>query len=107
MNEKVPKAIESGKDNSSNIGRIKNQICLIIAAAFFWIASPLFWIASPPAWLLTTLPVVVIVLAVVADLASVGSRIAVEKDWIVVIADNDNDQLARYPVSKKCHVWSW
>ena len=71
-------------------------MCLIIAAAFFWIGSP-------PAWL----PVVVIVLAVVADLASVGSRIAVEKDWIVVIADNDNDQLARYPVSKKCHVWSW
>ena len=67
------------------------------------IIAAFFWIASRPAWLLTTLPVVVIVLAVVADLASVGSRIAVEKDWIVVIADNDNDQLARYPVSKKCH----
>jgi hypothetical protein len=63
-------------------------LCCGLLAAFFWISS---W----PEWVVTATPIVVILLAVVADLASVGSRIAVEKDWIVVIADNDNDQLAR------------
>jgi hypothetical protein len=62
-----------------------------ILATFFWLDGLTTW----PEVFATVVPVVVILLAVVADLASVGSRIAVEKDWIVVIANNDNDQLAR------------
>jgi hypothetical protein len=62
-----------------------------ILATFFWLDGLNTW----PEVFATVVPVVVILLAVVADLASVGSRIAVEKDWIVVIANNDNDQLAR------------
>ena len=65
-------------------------ICCTILATFFWLDAPTVW----PEILVTLTPVLVIVLAVLADLASVGSRIAVEKDWIVVISSNDNDQLA-------------
>ena len=65
-------------------------ICCVILATFFWLDGLRTW----PEALVTAVPIVVILLAVVADLASVGSRIAVEKDWIVVISGNDNDQLA-------------
>ena len=66
-------------------------ICCTILATFFWLDARTEW----PDILVTLTPVLVIVLAVLADLASVGSRIAVEKDWIVVISGNDNDQLAK------------
>lgn len=36
----------------------------------------------------------VIVVADVANLASVGSKIVVERDWIVVIAGKDSNRLA-------------
>ena len=66
-------------------------LCCGILAAFFWFDNRDTW----PAALVTAMPIVAILLAVVANLASVGYQIAVEKDWIVVISDNDNDQLAK------------
>ena len=41
---------------------------------------------SWPDWLPDAVPVVTIFLAAIAQLASVGSKIVVEKDWIVVIS---------------------
>ena len=37
---------------------------------------------------------ILIILAIAAQLASVGSKIAIERDWIVVIAAKDKDKLA-------------
>ena len=48
-----------------------------------------------PHWVTSGLPVVVIGLAVVANLASVATKISVEKDWVVVIAAKDKDFLAK------------
>jgi hypothetical protein len=67
------------------------SLCCALLAAFFWFDDTSSW----PALLLDALPVVAILLAVIANLASVGYQIAVEKDWIVVISDNDNDVLAK------------
>lgn len=36
----------------------------------------------------------VIILAIIAQLASVGYKIAIEKDWIVIIAAGDSSKLA-------------
>jgi iron-regulated transporter 1 len=36
---------------------------------------------------------VAMLLAVISNLASVGSKIAIEKDWVVVIANNDIEKL--------------
>ena len=37
---------------------------------------------------------VVIALATLANLASIGSKIVLEKDWVVVVAMNDPERLA-------------
>ena len=37
---------------------------------------------------------VVIAIATLANLASIGSKIVLEKDWIVVVAMNDPERLA-------------
>ena len=42
--------------------------------------------SSWPDWLPDAVPVITIFLAAIAQLASVGSKIVVEKDWIVVIS---------------------
>ncbi len=44
------------------------------------------WQDQIPSWIGEAIPVVTIVLAAVAQVASVGSKIVVEKDWIVVIS---------------------
>ena len=46
-------------------------------------------------WLPWLTGAVAIFVAAVANLASTGSKIVVEKDWIVVIAGGDDDSLAR------------
>ena len=48
-----------------------------------------------PSWIPDVVPVITIILAALTQLASVGSKIVVEKDWIVVIAMNDDDRLAK------------
>ena len=42
-----------------------------------------------PEVLISGLPYTVIVMAISANLASLGSKISVEKDWVVVIANGD------------------
>ena len=66
-------------------------ICGAILATFFGLDGLNFW----PDALVTSVPIVITLLAVVVDLATVGSRITVEKDWIVVISDQDNGQLSK------------
>jgi hypothetical protein len=39
-----------------------------------------------PSWLPAIVPVITIILADIGQIASVGSKIVVEKDWIVVIS---------------------
>ncbi len=48
-----------------------------------------------PDWLPTAMQVIIIFIADIAELASVGSKIVIEKDWIVVISRNDNDRLSQ------------
>lgn len=65
---------------------------MILAVHFWdelWLQSLL---GSWKTWMVASL---VIFVATVANLASTGSRIVVEKDWIVVIADGDDDRLAK------------
>lgn len=47
------------------------------------------------AWLPDAVPIITILIATLAELASVGSKIVVEKDWIVVISRGDEDRLAQ------------
>jgi len=46
-------------------------------------------------WWVLLVSVIAIILASVARLASSGVNIIIQKDWIVIIADNDNDKLAK------------
>jgi len=46
-------------------------------------------------WWVLLVSVIAIILASVARLASSGVNIIIQKDWIVIIADNDNDILAK------------
>ena len=43
---------------------------------------------------ITLLEALIIIIGSVADLSSIGTRIAVEKDWVVVIAGSDKSLLA-------------
>ena len=43
----------------------------------------------------TAVPIITIILADIAHLASVGSKIIMEKDWIIVVSKNDDDCLAQ------------
>ena len=51
--------------------------------------------SSWPDWLPDAVPIVTIILADIAQVASVGSKIVVEKDWIVVVSRNNDDRLAQ------------
>ena len=51
--------------------------------------------SSWPTWLPTLAPIITIILADIAQVASVGSKIILEKDWIVVVSRNDDDRLAQ------------
>jgi len=91
--------IGSWIDNTSRLTAAKTflavqnlivTLCCGILAVFFWFDNRDTW----PAALVTAMPIVAIILAVIANLATVGYQIAVEKDWIVVISDNDNDQVS-------------
>ena len=42
----------------------------------------------------TMLEAFIIIIGSVADLSSIGTKIAVEKDWVVVIAGSDKELLA-------------
>lgn len=55
--------------------------CIILGLYFGEIGKD-----SWPSWLPDAIPVITIILADIAQIASVGSKIVVEKDWIVVIS---------------------
>ena len=46
-------------------------------------------------WIPTFIAILTIILADVAQVASVGSKIILEKDWIVVVSQKDDDRLAQ------------
>ena len=46
-------------------------------------------------WIKILMIIVTILLSLIANMASAGSKIVIEKDWIVVIAAGDEDRLAR------------
>lgn len=66
-------------------------VCCAILALYFGMLEKDTW----PEWVTEALPTVTIVFAVIANLASLGSKISVEKDWVSVIAAGDNDKLAK------------
>eukprot|EP00092_Neocalanus_flemingeri_P013086 GFUD01014101.1.p1 GENE.GFUD01014101.1~~GFUD01014101.1.p1 ORF type:complete len:517 (-),score=89.43 GFUD01014101.1:192-1742(-) len=65
--------------------------CCLLAAYFHWREEAVEYFGS---WITILVSVVSIVIALVSTLASAGSKIVVEKDWIVVIAGGDDDKLA-------------
>ena len=50
-----------------------------------------FYTKDIPAWIV---PSAIIVVSDVANLASVGCKIVIERDWIVVVASGDDNKLA-------------
>jgi len=66
--------------------------CCILALYFHWRDEADDYFGS---WISAVVAAVSIALGLVSTLASVGSKIVVEKDWIVVIAGGDDDKLAR------------
>lgn len=69
----------------------------------FWLFVDLEWF---PPWVSSGL---VIFLSAVANLASVGCKITIEKDWIVVVSEDNEEKLAtmnavfRYKVNFLVH----
>ena len=51
--------------------------------------------SSWPTWIPTLVPIVTIILADIGQIASVGSKIILEKDWIVVVSRKNDDRLAQ------------
>ena len=51
--------------------------------------------SSWPYWLPSLAQYMTIILATFAHLGSVGSKIMIEKDWIVVVSRNNDDRLAQ------------
>jgi len=66
--------------------------CLLMAAFFYWRVEA---VAKLGAWVPIIVATLAIALAVLSSLASTGSKIVVEKDWIVVISANNPDRLAK------------
>jgi len=66
--------------------------CCLLALYFHWRDEADEYFGS---WISGIVAAVSIGLGLVSTLASVGSKIVVEKDWIVVIAGGDDDKLAR------------
>ena len=67
--------------------------CFLLAAFFY---NPKWFddLSDNPATSATIVSAIVITLATLANLASVGSKIVLEKDWTVVVAKDDPEQLA-------------
>ena len=67
--------------------------CVVLATYFHWKTWWISLFGSEEATSLT-IATLTISIAIVSTLASMGSKIVVEKDWIVVIAGGDSDRLA-------------
>ncbi|XP_046459342.1 solute carrier family 40 member 1-like [Daphnia pulex] len=68
-------------------------ICAVCVAVTFYFKERL--VAEADGWGLTAACSVIVILGTVAHLASVGTSIAVFKDWIAIIAGGDSQTLAR------------
>ena len=66
--------------------------CCMFGAYFHWQQEI---IENTGEWIKIIVAIVTSILALVAHLASTGSKIVVEKDWIVVIAGGSEDKLAK------------
>ena len=71
---------------------IIQNVAVIICGGLLWIMLKLEQHIQHP--FITLLEAVIIVVGSVADLSSIGTKIAVEKDWVVVIAGSDKSLLA-------------
>jgi len=69
------------------------SLCALLLAGFISYKSELA--ESDLGWVTVVVSVVAIILASVARLASSGTNIIIQKDWIVVIAGGDTDNLAK------------
>ena len=67
--------------------------CFLLAA-FFYDHNWFNGLFGNPETAVNIISAVVITLATLANLASVGSKIVLEKDWTVVVAMGDPEQLA-------------
>ena len=67
--------------------------CAVLASYFHWKAWWINLFGSEEATSLT-IAVLTMAIATLATLASMGSKIVLEKDWIVMIAGGDSDRLA-------------
>ena len=66
--------------------------CCIFAVFFHWQLEIIQHFGD---WIKVVVAIVTIILALVSHLASNGSKIVVEKDWIVVISGGNEDKLAK------------
>ena len=74
---------------------LQNVLVVICAAGVYaYIRFEPSVVAVPGGWSVPLCHAAVILLAVLADLASLARVIAVERDWIVKICDTDTDMLA-------------
>ena len=67
--------------------------CFLLAA-FFYVPEWFSDLFNSPKTSVNVVSGVVIAIATLANLASIGSKIVLEKDWIVVVAMNDPERLA-------------
>jgi len=66
--------------------------CCIFAVYFHWSSEIVEQFGE---WIKVVIAIVTIILALLSHLASAGSKIVVEKDWIVVISGGNDDKLAK------------
>ena len=67
--------------------------CFLLAA-YFYVPEWFDDLFKSPQTSVNVVSGVVIAIATLANLASVGSKIVLEKDWIVVVSMNDPERLA-------------
>ena len=67
--------------------------CFLLAA-YFYVPEWFDDLFKSPETSVNVVAGVVIAIATLANLASVGSKIVLEKDWIVVVSMNDPERLA-------------
>ena len=64
------------------VQNLSTTLSCVLLGLYFGEVGKAYW----PPWLPDIVPVITIILADIGQIASVGSKIVVEKDWIVVIS---------------------
>jgi len=73
------------------VQNLSTTLSCVLLGLYFGEVGKAYW----PPWLPDIVPVITIILADIGQIASVGSKIVVEKDWIVVISMDNDDRLAK------------